>query len=77
MARPKRRRLSTSQPQKANTDWMPWPAFVGLSAGLLTAYLAAEVALYLRPHPLHWGVAALGAGVGYASGLLWARAYGR
>ncbi len=50
---------------------MPLSALAGIMAGFLLAYLIAEMALYLRPHPLHWLVAAIGGGIGYAGGLAW------
>ncbi len=73
MARPKPRRFTQSarQDNSVNRDWMPLSALAGIMAGFLLAYLIAEMALYLRPHPLHWLVAAIGGGIGYAGGLAW------
>ncbi len=73
MARPKprsSRRPRASQPAPKR-DWLPFAAFVGLTGGFLAAYLAAEMVLYLRPHPLHWLIAALGGVVGYGGGMAW------
>ncbi len=72
MARPKPRRVARATQHTAPArDWLPLSALAGIMAGFLLAYLAAEMALYLRPHPLHWLVAAIGGGVGYAGGLAW------
>ena len=75
MARPKRKRRTGggSATPAASKDWLPLTAFLGLMAGFLIAYMGAEVALYLRPHPMHWLVAAIGGGVGYIGGLVWNR----
>ena len=37
------------------------------------AYLGAELALANKPHPAHWIVAALFAGLGFAGGEMWHR----
>ena len=72
MARPKSRRVTRAARQQAPArDWLPLAALAGIMGGFLLAYMAAEVALYVRPHPLHWLVAAVGGGIGYAGGLAW------
>ncbi len=72
MARPKSRRLTRTTHQDAPArDWLPFSAMVGTMVGFLLTYLVAEMALYMRPHPLHWLVAATGGGIGYAGGLVW------
>ncbi len=73
MARPKSKRRSVPAAQEQPTDWLPLAALAGLMGGFLLAYLAAEMAFYLRPHPLHWLIATLGGGAGYAGGLVWDR----
>jgi hypothetical protein len=45
------------------------PAVFGLVGAGLLAYLVGETSLASRPHPLHWAVALLGGGLGYAGGL--------
>lgn len=42
--------------------------FVGL-----IAYFGAEFSLANKPHPTHWLVALLFAGIGYAGGAMWHR----
>ncbi len=72
MARPKRRtHASVSQRNKPQRDWFPLSAFAGTFGGFLLAYIAAEGVYYLRPHPFHWGVAAIGGILGYVLGMGW------
>lgn len=52
---------------------MPLSALVGLAGGFFLAFIFAEIVLGQSIHPLHWGVAALGAGAGYMGGLLYER----
>lgn len=48
---------------------MPMVAFVMLAGGALLGYLVSEVALYSRPHPIHWTAAAVIGLLGYLIGL--------
>ena len=63
-------RTVSSRSATRQLEPMALPALVGLSVGLFTAYIIAEMTLTTGTHPLHWIVAAGGAAAGYVIGLL-------
>ncbi len=57
---------------RSQFELLPLPALGGLVFGFLLGFIAAEVAFYVRPHPLHWAVAAGGGALGYLIGVFYA-----
>ncbi len=70
-SRVKRRRRVRYRAASRRIEWFPMTAFIGVTGGLLLAYLGAEMALSARIHPVHWAVAGGGGVLGYLVGMAW------
>lgn len=67
-------RFKTSKPktQKKNKEW-PLVVYIWVVGLAVFGYIAARVALYASPHPLHWVSGLVGALIGVPVGWAWYR----
>ncbi len=55
---------------RKETPMVVWLWAMGLG---FVSYLVARITFYTFPHPIHWALGALGAGIGFLVGWLWYR----